>query len=174
MSGPSHLWEEGSLHSISRKFDAALGGLDKLLVALTVITLIVLVAVVFGAVVMRYVFSAPLIFSFDLSTLLFAWVVFVGLTVADRDDAHMGLDLVGGVSNETIRQVLVFVRLVLVLALSVYLAWIGWQLYMRTGAQISSLRISAKWLYLSMPIGFGLLALSYIGRIIRLAAGGAR
>ncbi len=162
------------MHSISRKFDAALGGLDKLLVALTVITLIVLVAVVFGAVVMRYVFSAPLIFSFDLSTLLFAWVVFVGLTVADRDDAHMGLDLVGGVSNETIRQVLVFVRLVLVLALSVYLAWIGWQLYMRTGAQISSLRISAKWLYLSMPIGFGLLALSYIGRIIRLAAGGAR
>lgn len=162
------------MHSISRKFDAALGGLDKLLVALTVITLIVLVAVVFGAVVMRYVFNAPLIFSFDLSTLLFAWVVFVGLTVADRDDAHMGLDLVAKVGNETIRQVLVFVRLVLVLALSVYLAWIGWQLYQRTGAQISSLRVSAKWLYLSMPIGFGLLALSYIGRIIRLAAGGAR
>lgn len=162
------------MHSVSRKFDAALGGLDKVLVALTVITLVVLVAVVFGAVVMRYVFNAPLIFSFDLSTLLFAWIVFVGLAIADRDDAHMGLDLVAKVGNETIRQVLIFVRLTLVLALSVYLAWVGWQLYMRTGAQISSLRISAKWLYLSMPIGFGLLALSYIGRIIRLAAGGAR
>ncbi len=162
------------MQSISRKFDAALGGLDKLLVALTVITLVVLVAVVFGAVVMRYVFNAPLIFSFDLSTLLFAWIVFVGLAIADRDDAHMGLDLVGRVSNATLRQVLIFVRLALVLALSAYLAWIGWQLYMRTGAQIASLRISAKWLYLSMPIGFGLMALSYIGRIIRLAAGGAR
>jgi len=174
MSGPSHLWEEGSLQAISRKFDAALGGLDKLLVALTVITLVVLVGVVFGAVIMRYVFNAPLIFSFDLSTLLFAWVVFIGLTIADRDDAHMGLDLVSKIGNANVRQALIALRLVLVLALSAYLAWIGWQIYLRTGAQISSLRISAKWLYLSMPIGFGLLTLSYIGRIIRLAAGGAR
>ncbi|WIY53784.1 TRAP transporter small permease [Devosia sp. YIM 151766] len=162
------------MQAFSRKFDAALGGLDRALVALTVIALIVLVGVVFGAVVMRYVFHAPLIFSFDLSTLLFAWVVFVGLAIADHDDAHMGLDLVVKVGNDTIRQALILVRLVLVLALSVYLAWIGWQLYQRTGAQISSLRISARWLYLSMPIGFGLLALSYIGRIVRLAAGGAR
>lgn len=162
------------MQSISIKFDAVLDGLNRVLVALTIVSLVVLVVVIFGAVVMRYVFNAPLIFSFDLSTLLFAWVVFVGLAIADRDDAHMGLDVVGMINNAAMRQVLVGVRLVLVLALSVYLAWIGWQLYQRTGAQISSLRISAKWLYLSMPIGFGLLALSYIGRIIRLVAGGAR
>ncbi len=162
------------LQAISRKIDAALDGLDRALIALSIVALVVLVGVVFMAVAMRYMFNAPLIFSFDLSTLIFAWIVFVGLAIADRDDAHMGLDLVANIANATIRQALVTLRLVLVLALSVYLAWIGWQLYLRTGAQISSLRISAKWLYLSMPIGFGLLALSYIGRIIRLAAGGAR
>ena len=162
------------LQAISRKIDAALGGLDRALIALSIVALVVLVGVVFMAVAMRYLFNAPLIFSFDLSTLIFAWIVFVGLAIADRDDAHMGLDLVANIDNATVRQALVALRLVLVLALSVYLAWIGWQLYQRTGAQISSLRISAKWLYLSMPIGFGLLALSYIGRIIRLAAGGAR
>ncbi|OAM76634.1 TRAP transporter small permease [Devosia elaeis] len=162
------------LQAISRKIDAALGGLDRALIALSIVALVVLVGVVFMAVAMRYLFNAPLIFSFDLSTLIFAWIVFVGLAIADRDDAHMGLDLVANIGNATVRQALVALRLILVLALSVYLAWIGWQLYLRTGAQISSLRISAKWLYLSMPIGFGLLALSYIGRIIRLAAGGAR
>lgn len=162
------------LQAISRKIDAALGGLDRALIALSIVALVVLVGVVFMAVAMRYLFNAPLIFSFDLSTLIFAWIVFVGLAIADRDDAHMGLDLVANIANATVRQALVALRLVLVLALSVYLAWIGWQLYLRTGAQISSLRISAKWLYLSMPIGFGLLALSYIGRMIRLAAGGAR
>ncbi|KAA0971976.1 TRAP transporter small permease [Aureimonas fodinaquatilis] len=162
------------LQAVSRKFDAALGGLDRVLAVLTVATLVVLIVVVFGAVVMRYLFNAPLIFSFDLSTLLFAWVVFIGLTIADHDDAHMGLDMVGRIGNAAIRQALVALRLVLVLALSVYLAYVGWQLYQRTGAQISSLRISARWLYLSMPVGFGLLALSYVGRIIRLAAGGAR
>lgn len=174
MSGPIHHLEEGVLQAISRKFDAALGGLDRVLIALTIAALVVLIGVIFMAVVMRYVFHAPLIFSFDLSTLLFAWVVFVGLAIADRDDAHMGLDLVSGIGNAALRQTLVAVRQVLVLALCVYLAWVGWQLYQRTGAQIASLRISAKWLYLSMPIGFGLLALSYVGRIIRLAAGGAR
>lgn len=162
------------MQAVSRKFDIALNGLERVLVALTMITLVVVVGVIFWAVVMRYVFNAPLVFSFDLSTLLFAWLIFVGLTIADRDDAHMGLDLVAKIGSNTIRQALVTVRLVLVLALCIYLAWIGWQLYLRTGAQISSLRISARWLYLSMPVGFGLLALSYIGRIMRLAAGGTR
>lgn len=162
------------MQAVSRKFNIALNGLERVLVALTMITLVVVVGVIFWAVVMRYVFNAPLVFSFDLSTLLFAWLIFVGLTIADRDDAHMGLDLVAKIGSNTIRQALVTVRLVLVLALCIYLAWIGWQLYLRTGAQISSLRISARWLYLSMPVGFGLLALSYIGRIMRLAAGGTR
>lgn len=162
------------MQAVSRKFNIALNGLERVLVALTMITLVVVVGVIFWAVVMRYVFNAPLVFSFDLSTLLFAWLIFVGLTIADRDDAHMGLDLVAKIGSNTIRQALVTVRLVLVLALCIYLAWIGWQLYLRTGAQISSLRISARWLYLSMPVGFGLLALSYIGRIMRLAACGTR
>ncbi|MHA6690956.1 TRAP transporter small permease [Devosia sp. A449] len=155
-------------------FDAVLRGIDRVLIVFGVAVMVVLVGVVFGAVVMRYAFNAPLIFSFDLSTLLFAWVVFVGLAVADRDDAHMGLDLISGIKAPGIRNALTALRIVLVTALCGYLAWTGYQLFIRTGAQIPSLRISARWLYASMPIGFGLLALSYLGRLARLAAGGVR
>lgn len=155
------------MQALSKGFNMALRGLDRLLIVSTVILLVVLVGVVFFAVVMRYVFNAPLIFSFDLSTLLFAWIIFVGLTVADYDDAHMGLDLIPGISSATLQNGLILLRQVLVLALSAYLTWIGYQLFLRTGAQISSLRISARWLYASMPIGFGLLTLSYLGRILR-------
>jgi TRAP-type C4-dicarboxylate transport system permease small subunit len=153
--------------ALSQFIDTALRGLDRLLIALAVGCLVVLVGVVFAAVVMRYILNAPMLFSFDLSTLLFAWLVFVGLIIADHDEAHMGLDLVPGLSSEALRHVLVAIRYFLVLVLSAYLAWIGYQLFQRTGAQISSLRISARWLYAAMPLGFGLLTLSYCGRIVR-------
>jgi TRAP-type C4-dicarboxylate transport system permease small subunit len=155
------------MQALSKGFDTALRGLDRLLIVLAAISLVVLVGVVFAAVVMRYVFNAPLVFSFDLSTLLFAWIVFVGLTIADYDDAHMGLDLVSGIQNPLLQNCLVLIRQVLIFVLCAYLAWIGYQLSLRTGALISSLRISARWLYAAMPIGFALLTLSYLGRILR-------
>lgn len=155
------------MQTIANRFDRIMAGLDRLLIVLSIIALAVLVAVIFLAVVMRYAFNAPLIFSFDLSTLLFAWIVFVGLAIADRDDAHMGLDLIPGLSSQQLQDALITVRLVLVAGLSAYLAWIGYQLFLRTGAQISSLRISARWLYAAMPVGFALLTLSYLGRILR-------
>lgn len=159
---------------ISHAYDRALTGLEKLLSALLVAVLVVIVSVVFAAVVMRYAFNAPLIFSFDLSTLLFAWLVFAGLTVADRDHALMGLDLVPFAPSLTLRRILSAVRVLLCLALTLWLTWVGWKLYQRSGAQIPSLRISARWLYMSLPVGFGLLSLSYFGRLLRLAAGETR
>ncbi|MDN7130980.1 TRAP transporter small permease [Halomonas sp. MC140] len=158
----------------SKWFDGVLHGIDRLLILLCVAALVVLVSVIFLAVVMRYVFNAPLIFSFDLSTLLFAWVVFVGLIIADHDDSHMGLDLIPMLASVQLQNILITLRYILMLALSIYLAWIGYQLFQRTGAQISSLRISARWLYAAMPIGFALLALSYIGRTLRHLAGWRR
>lgn len=159
---------------ISRALDRMLAGLDRVLIVLAVLCLIVLVGVVFVAVLLRYVFNAPMLFSFDLSTLLFAWVVFIGLAIADRDDGHMGLDLVPALASARLQNVVIALRYLVVLALAVFLTWIGYQLFNRTGAQIPSLRISARWLYASMPIGFGLLALSYIGRLTRHFAGWGR
>ena len=153
--------------SVAKPLDQALLGLDRLLIVLTVICLVMLVGVVFAAVVMRYVLDSPLIFSFDLSTLFFAWIVFIGLMLADRDDAHMGLELVPLLNSVLLQKLVILFRQLIVLSLCIYLAWIGYQLTMRTGAQISSLRISSRWLYSSMPIGFGLMALSYLGRLAR-------
>ncbi|WP_274424780.1 TRAP transporter small permease [Chelativorans sp. YIM 93263] len=160
--------------AFTRFFDIALRGLDRLLIVLAVACLVILVGVVFAAVIMRYVLNTPMLFSFDLSTVLFAWIVFVGLIIADRDESHMGLDLISGLSSRALQNILIAIRYLLVLALSAYLAWIGYLLFQRTGAQISSLRISARWLYAAMPVGFGLLTLSYLGRIVRHLANWSR
>lgn len=130
--------------------------------------LVVMVALVFVAVVARYAFNSPLIYSYDLSTLLFAWVVFLGLYVAERDGAHIGLDLVQNMAHGPMRTVLQLVKQGLLIALAAFLTWIGYRLIQRTGMQIPSMRISAKWLYASLPVGFAALTLIYVLRLPRI------
>lgn len=142
--------------------------IDWVLSVLAIVILVAMVALVFYAVVARYVFNAPLIFSYDLSTLLFAWVVFLGLFVAERDNAHIGLDLVQNMAHGPVRTILQVIKQALLIALAAFITWIGYRLIQRTGMQIPSMRISAKWLYASLPIGFAALTLIYILRLPRI------
>lgn len=142
--------------------------IDRVLTLVAVIILVTMVALVAIAVVARYVFNAPLSYSYDLSTLLFAWTIFLGLYIAERENAHISLDIVVEKLNPGTRRVVAIIRQILLIAISGYLAWIGTQLILRTGMQVSSLRISAKWLYASMPVGFGLMALIYLLRLPRM------
>jgi len=64
-------------------------GLSVLMVA----CLAVMVAMVFGNVVMRYGFNAGITVSEELSRWLFLWVIFMGATVAVRERSHMGVDM---------------------------------------------------------------------------------
>ena len=126
---------------------------EGLLIALT----IAMVAVVVVAVWFRYVMADPILYSFELSTLLFAWIVFAGMALARVDDAHLGVDLLTGVRSPAIRWIVRVLREAIVLGISAYLTWLAYQLTLRTGVQLTSMRISAKWLYAAMPIGFGLM-----------------
>ncbi len=54
--------------------------------------LLVIVALVFAAAVMRF-FGHPLIWSVDMAQLLFIWLCFVGATRAMRQRGHIGVDL---------------------------------------------------------------------------------
>lgn len=142
--------------------------LDWALSILSILILVAMVLVVFVAVVARYQFNAPLIFSYDLSTLLFAWVVFLGLFIAERDGAHIGLDLVQNMKSGPVKTSLQVFKQVLLIALAGYMSWISFVLIQRTGMQIPSMRISSKWLYAAVPIGFSMLTLLYVLRLPRL------
>ena len=148
--------------------------LDRILSVVTVALTVAMVALVVAAVVMRYVFGAPLIYSYDLSTLIFAWIVFVGLAVAEHDRAHLAVDAIDGLASPRARAGLVVVRQVGMAALSLFVAVIGWSLFSRAGMIMPSLRVSIGWLYASLPIGFALLALAQllaIPRIVRAGSG---
>jgi TRAP-type C4-dicarboxylate transport system permease small subunit len=59
---------------------------------LMVLSLLLMVAMVFGNVVLRYGFNTGIMVSEELSRWLFVWMTFLGAIVAMRSHAHLGTD----------------------------------------------------------------------------------
>lgn len=62
--------------------------------ALVALCLASMVALVFGNVVLRYVFSSGITFSEEFSRWLFVWLTFFGAIVAMKEHTHLGMDSV--------------------------------------------------------------------------------
>lgn len=56
-----------------------------------IVALSVMVGLVFGNVVLRYLFDTGLPFAEELSRYLFVWITFLGAVVATRERLHIGL-----------------------------------------------------------------------------------
>ncbi|MFD1625622.1 TRAP transporter small permease [Azospirillum griseum] len=55
--------------------------------------LAVMVALIFGNVVLRYAFNSGIVAAEEISRLMFVWLVFLGATLALRHQQHLGLEL---------------------------------------------------------------------------------
>lgn len=75
---------------MSRFLDVFSRGLRALIAAM----LMVMVALVFGNVVLRYGFNSGIIVSEEVSRMLFIWVTFLGSVIAMRENAHLGSNFV--------------------------------------------------------------------------------
>ena len=60
--------------------------------ALLAALLLAMVLMVFGNVVLRYVFNSGIVVSEELARFCFVWLTFIGAIVAVRDNAHLGMD----------------------------------------------------------------------------------
>ncbi len=65
----------------------------RLLEALIALCLAVMVVMVFGNVVLRYVFNSGIAVSEELSRWLFVWLTFLGAIVALKENGHLGSDM---------------------------------------------------------------------------------
>jgi TRAP-type C4-dicarboxylate transport system permease small subunit len=72
--------------------EAVLGRLFKVVEAVLAMLLLAMVLMVFGNVVLRYVFNSGIVVSEELSRFCFVWLTFIGAIVAVRDNAHLGMD----------------------------------------------------------------------------------
>jgi len=60
--------------------------------AVMAVALMIMVALVFGNVVLRYAFNSSITQSEEISRWLFVWITFMGAVVALREHAHLGTD----------------------------------------------------------------------------------
>ena len=61
--------------------------------ALMAVALMIMVALVFGNVVLRYGFNSSITVSEEVSRWLFVWITFMGAVVALREHTHLGTDV---------------------------------------------------------------------------------
>ena len=80
----------------------------------------VMVALVFGNVVMRYGFNSGFTVSEELSRWLFVWLTFLGAVVALRENAHLGTDMLVGKLGPTGKRICMGLSLLLML----YCLWL--------------------------------------------------
>ena len=76
--------------------DTLLGRYCKGLEAIMALCLIVMVTLVFGNVVLRYVFNSGITVAEEMSRWFFVWLTFLGGVVALREHGHLGTEVLVG------------------------------------------------------------------------------
>jgi len=137
-----------------------------LMAAMTVVT--------FMQVVARYVFNYSFVWALELTGVMFAWLIFIGMSYGVRVGAHIGVDaLVKTLSARPARLVaLVAAALCIVYASIVF---VGGLTYVRkmydVGILMQDIPIQ-QWIpRVVLPIGFALLALRFAQVLFRLLSG---
>lgn len=68
--------------------------LEKTLNVIMAIALAIMVVLVFGNVVLRYLFNSGITWSEEMSRYLFVWLTFLGAISAFKNNEHLGVDMV--------------------------------------------------------------------------------
>jgi TRAP-type transport system small permease protein len=68
--------------------------LERLVEWLMAVALAIMVALVFGNVVLRYGFNSGIAWAEEIARLMFVWLIFLGAILALRQHAHLGVEMV--------------------------------------------------------------------------------
>ena len=121
----------------------------RVLDAISALFLLVMVILVFGNVVLRYVFNSGITVSEEISRWLFVWVTFMGSVVALRRHAHLGTDVLVGRLGPGGKKVCLVIGHVLMI-------WITWLLLQGSWEQtVINLQVTAPASGLPLAIVYG-------------------
>ena len=130
--------------------------------------------VTFVQVIARYVFNYSFVWALELNGVLFAWLIFVGMSYGVRVGAHIGVDaLVKAFGTGTQRAIAIAATLICIAYAAIF-AFGGFQ-YVRkmydVGILMQDMPI-AQWIpRIILPLGFALLTFRFVQVLWRLASG---
>lgn len=139
---------KGALARVERACRALLNGT-------AAIAMFTMMALTMVDVLGRYLFSAPLSGAYEVTELLLAAVIFIGLPLVTADDAHIAVDLLDGALNDRVRAVQAWlIRFINIAAFSIF-AWLLWEnafKVLRYEDTTSVLKIPYAWLGFLMAV----------------------
>ena len=137
-----------------------------LLAAMTLVT--------FVQVVARYVFNYSFVWAFELTTWLFAGMIFLGISYGIRVGAHIGVDALINIMPNHIARIITIVATILCIIYSIIVFMGAWN-YVSTMKMIGILAQDIpiqQWIpRLVLPIGFTLMLLRFFQVLISLLRG---
>lgn len=128
--------------------------------------LLAAVLVGFWQVVTRFVLEAPADWTEVLTRALLIWAVLLGVALAFRHGAMLGVDFLRTVLPAPAQRVLAWVVGLICIGFLATLAWVGGQMVWRVRFQtVPSLDVSISWVYVAIPLGAALAALAVLARL---------
>ncbi len=129
--------------------------------------LLVIVAVIFCQVVLRYVLALPSIWLDEFAVLVFAWMIFLGAAIAQRTDSHIAMGTLVALLPAPVQRALYILRCVAMALVLGVLFWQGLLLTLRLrSVEYPAMGISRGFLYIALPATVPLF-LYYLGRALR-------
>ena len=139
--------------------------------ALTLLSVILTVSV-FLQVLIRFVFKYPLPWTEEVARIAFVYCIFVGATIAVRQNSHLHVDALLVVLPKKAARALVFLGMLLVGVFLVFVTWQGIVLVRATGVQMTPvMQVPFKYLYLILPVSGALMLLYLVSNMLALIRG---
>ena len=124
--------------------------------------------ILFANVIMRFCFKSGIVWSNEYANYAIIWIVCGGACV--RSDAHMKITAIPDmIKNEKVKQVLALIVYVICLAFSIVLLTSGARLVgsmMANNQKSAAMQIPLWWIYLSFPVGGGVMTFRFILKLI--------
>jgi len=145
--------------------------LDEWLIA---ILLAAMTLLTFTQVVMRYVFNSGFTWAVELTTVLFAFMIFIGISYGVRVGAHIGVDALVKLFPPGIRRLVSILAVLLCLVYAGMVIYGSWQYVMKmkmVGIELEDMAIPMWTVRAILPIGFALLVLRFLPVLYNLITG---
>jgi TRAP-type C4-dicarboxylate transport system permease small subunit len=135
---------------------------------LFIITLI-MVAVIFLQVIMRYVFNNSLAWSEEVGRWIFIWMSWIGVSLGAKYGQHIKIEMIVNAMPFKTRYVVNIISELIVIAINILCVVYGYRLVgqlISMGAKSAPLQISQGWCYAAVPVGCAMMILRNIQSII--------
>lgn len=156
------------------KKDSFLGklifGYDKLEEYVLCASLVFTTLVVFAQVIMRSIFNSSLTWSEELTRYIFIWQIWLGVSIAQRDKAHIKVELLNTfVKNEKVRAVVDIFATLILIAFNIFLVAKGSELVqqmIQRGNVSGAMRLPMYYVYAALPVSSFILTLRLLGQLV--------